>query len=220
MDLLENQYKEINEEDLLDQIFYHFISKDLSPLNVKNLSTEVILALHSVIVNNQSNQKYANQYSIESCKKELYSIDEKSLNKLLTSSKVLETKEYIKWDWGCIDSILDVIDNKKLIVDKQAFLKKLLYFYYPSKNEFVNNPWKSGKTKENKDTSCDSFSFGAIGNKLFNLLSSCPEGIIILKSKEDWLDDVINCLKNLLTVSSSAVQKVLTYARRSRPRRP
>ena len=206
MDLLENQYKEINEEDLLDQIFYHFISKDLSPLTVNNLSTEVILALHSIIANNQTNKKYTNQYSIESCKKELYSIDEKSLNKLLTSSKVLETKEYIKWDWGCIDSILDVIDNKKLIVDKQAFLKKLLYFYYPSKNEFVNNPWKSGKTKENKDTSCDSFSFGAIGNKLFNLLSSCPEGIIILKSKEDWLDDVINCLKNLLTEQKKVFQ--------------
>lgn len=198
-DFYENQYKEINEEDLLDQIFYHFISKDLSSLNVKNLSTEVILALHSVIVNNQSNQKYTNQYSIESCKKELYSIDEKSLNKLLTSSKVLETKEFVKWDWGCIDSILDVIENKKMIVDKQAFLKKLLYFYYPSKNEFVNNPWKSGKTKENRDSSCDSFSYGAIGNKLFKILSSCQEGIIILKSKEDWVEDVINCLKNLLS---------------------
>ena len=191
------QYKEINEEDLLDQMFYHFVSKDLSSLNVKNLSTEVILALNSIIINNQSNKNYTNQYSIESCKKELYSIDEKSLNKLLTSSKVLETKEYVKWDWGYIDSILDVIENKKLIVDKQAFLKKLLYFYYPSKNEFVNNPWKSGKTKENKDSTCDSFSYGAIGNKLFKLLSSSPEGIIVLKNKDDWVEDVINCIKNL-----------------------
>ena len=198
IDYYENQYKEINEEDLLDQMFYHFVSKDLSSsINVKNLSTEVILALHSIIVNNQSNNAYTNQYSIESCKKELYSIDEKSLNKLLISSKVLETKEYIKWDWGYIDSILDVIENKKLIVDKQAFLKKLLYFYYPSKNEFVNNPWKSGKTKENKDSTCDSFSYGAIGNKLFKLLSSSPEGIIVLKNKEDWIEDVINCIKNL-----------------------
>ena len=197
IDYNDNQYKEINEEDLLDQIFYHFVSKDLSSLNIKNLSTEVILALHSIIYNNQSNKQNTNQYSIESCKKELYSIDEKSLNKLLTSSKVLETKEYIKWDWGYIDSVLDVIENKKLIVDKQAFLKKLLYFYYPSKNEFVNNPWKSGKTKENKDSICDSFSYGAIGNKLFKLLASSPEGIIILKSKEDWVEDVINCLKNL-----------------------
>ncbi len=198
-DCYDNQYKEINEEDLLDQIFYHFISKDLSSLNIKNLSTEVILALHSVIVNNQSNQKYTNQYSIESCKKELYSIDEKSLNKLLTSSKVLDSKEFVKWDWGCIDSVLDVIENKKLIVDKQVFLKKLLYFYYPSKNEFVSNPWKSGKTKENRDSSCDSFSYGAIGNKLFKILSSCQEGIIILKSKDDWVEDVINCLKSVLS---------------------
>ena len=197
MDFYENQYKEINEEDLLDQIFYRFVSKDFSSLNVKNLSTEVILALHSIIVNDQSNKKYINQYSIESCKKELYSIDEKSLNKLLSSSKVLETKEYIKWDWGYIDSILDIIENKKLISDKQAFLKKLLYFYYPSKNEFVNNPWKSGKTKENKDSICDSFSYGAIGNKLFKLLSSSQEGIIVLKSKDDWVEDVINCIKNL-----------------------
>ena len=197
-DYNENNYKEINEEDLLDeQIFYHLVNKDLSGLNVKNLSTEVILALHSIIYNNQSNKQYSNQYSIESCKKELYSIDEKSLNKLLTSSKVLETKEYVKWDWGYIDSVLDVIENKKLIVDKQAFLKKLLYFYYPSKNEFVNNPWRSGKTKENRDSTCDSFSYGAIGNKLFKLLGSSPEGIIVLKSKEDWCEDVINCIKNL-----------------------
>ena len=197
-DYNENNYKEINEEDLLDeQIFYHLVNKDLSGLNVKNLSTEVILALHSIIYNNQSNKQYSNQYSIESCKKELYSIDEKSLNKLLTSSKVLETKEYVKWDWGYIDSVLDVIENKKLIVDKQAFLKKLLYFYYPSKNEFVNNPWRSGKTKENRDSTCDSFSYGAIGNKLFKLLGSSPEGIIVLKSKEDWCEDVMNCIKNL-----------------------
>ena len=196
MDFNENQYKK-NEEDLLDQISFDLVTKDLSALNVNNLSTEVILALHSIIVNKQSNKQYSNQYSIESCKRELYSIDEKSLNNFLTSSKVLETKEYTKWDWSYIGSVLDVIENKKLIVDKQAFLKKLLYFYYPSRNEFVNNPWKSGKTKENKDSNCDSFSYGNIGNKLFKLLASSPEGIIVLKSKEDWVEDVIYCLKSL-----------------------
>ena len=100
IDLWENQYKEIAEEDLLDKIFYHFLSKDLSYINAKNLSTEVILALHTLIVHFQSNKKYTNQYSIESCNKELYSIDDKSFNKLLIQSKVLDTKEYIKWDWG------------------------------------------------------------------------------------------------------------------------
>ena len=198
IDLSENQYKEINEEDLLDQIFYRFLSKDLSSINVKNLSTEVILALHSLIVNFQSSKKYTNQYSIESCKKELYSIDGKSLDKLQTHSKVLETREYIKWDWGDIDSILEVIENKKLIAEKQPFLKKLLLFYYPSKNEFVNNSWKSGKHDANKDFVIDSFSYGAIGIKLFNILASCPEGIIVLKNKEDFVEDVVNCLKNCL----------------------
>ena len=198
MDLWENQYNKINEEDLLDQTFYHFLSKDLSSINVKNLSTEVILALHSLIVDFQSNKKYTNQYSIESCKKELYSFDEKSLNKLVTHSKVLDTKEYIKWDWGYIDSILEIIENKKLIADKQLFLKRLLNFYTPSKNEFVNNAWKSGKSEQNKEYQIDSFSYGSIGNKLFNILASCPEGIIVLKNKDDYVEDVINCLKNCI----------------------
>ena len=193
------QYKEINEEDLLDKIFYYYLSKDLSYVNTKNLSTEVILALHSMIVYFNTNKKYANQYSKESGKKELYSIDEKYLDKLITQSKVLDTKEYIKWDWRCIDSILEIIENKKLISDKQLFLKRLVNFYTPSKNEFVNNFWRSGKSETNKEFLIDAFSFGAIGNKLFNILASCPEGIIILKNKEDYIDDVINCLKNCLT---------------------
>ena len=206
MDLWENQYKEIAEEDLLDKIFYHFLSKDLSYINAKNLSTEVILALHTLIINFQSNKKYTNQYSIESCNKELYSIDDKSFNKLLIQSKVLDTKEYIKWDWGHIDSILEVIDNKKLISERQAILKKLLYFYYPSKNEFVNNFWKSGKSEANKEFLVDSFSYGSIGNKLFTILASCPEGIIVLKNKDDFVEDVINCLKNSLNENRKAIQ--------------
>ena len=206
MDLWENQYKEIAEEDLLDKIFYHFLSKDLSYINAKNLSTEVILALHTQIINFQSNKKYTNQYSIESCNKELYSIDDKSFNKLLIQSKVLDTKEYIKWDWGHIDSILEVIDNKKLISERQAILKKLLYFYYPSKNEFVNNFWKSGKSEANKEFLVDSFSYGSIGNKLFTILASCPEGIIVLKNKDDFVEDVINCLKNCLNENRKAIQ--------------
>lgn len=206
MDLWENQYKEIAEEDLLDKIFYHFLSKDLSYINAKNLSTEVILALYTLIINFQSNKKYTNQYSIESCNKELYSIDDKSFNKLLIQSKVLDTKEYIKWDWGHIDSILEVIDNKKLISERQAILKKLLYFYYPSKNEFVNNFWKSGKSEANKEFLVDSFSYGSIGNKLFTILASCPEGIIVLKNKDDFVEDVINCLKNCLNENRKAIQ--------------
>ncbi len=206
MDLWENQYKEIAEEDLLDKIFYHFLSKDLSYINAKNLSTEVILALHTLIINFQSNKKYTNQYSIESCNKELYSIDDKSFNKLLIQSKVLDTKEYIKWDWGHIDSILEVIDNKKLISERQAILKKLLYFYYPSKNEFVNNFWKSGKSEANKEFLVDSFSYGSIGNKLFTILASCPEGIIVLKNKDDFVEDVINCLKNCLNENRKTIQ--------------
>ena len=206
MDLWENQYKEIAEEDLLDKIFYHFLSKDLSYINAKNLSTEVILALHTLVINFQSNKKYTNQYSIESCNKELYSIDDKSFNKLLIQSKVLDTKEYIKWDWGHIDSILEVIDNKKLISERQAILKKLLYFYYPSKNEFVNNFWKSGKSEANKEFLVDSFSYGSIGNKLFTILASCPEGIIVLKNKDDFVEDVINCLKNCLNENRKAIQ--------------
>ena len=178
-----------------NKIFFAYI---FQALEKNNFYTNIMKFIEN------DNKKYnefanANQYSKESGKKELYSIDEKYLNKLITQSKVLDTKEYIKWDWRCIDSILEIIENKKLISDKQLFLKRLVNFYTPSKNEFVNNFWRSGKSEANKEFLIDAFSFGAIGNKLFNILASCPEGIIILKNKEDYIDDVINCLKNCLT---------------------
>ena len=205
-DLLDNQYKELNEEDFLDQSFHHSLNKDLSSINFKYLSTEVILSLNSIILNFKANKNYINQYSVESCKKELYIFDEKNINLSLTHTKVMETKEYIKWNWKEIDSFLEVIENKKLISDKQSFLKKLLAFYLPSKNEFVNISWKSGKNELNKDFFIEPFSYGAIGNKLFNILASCPEGIIVLKNKEDYVEDVMTCLKNFITGNKKSVQ--------------
>ena len=52
----------------------------------------------------------------------------------------------------------------------------------------------------------DSFSYGSIGNKLFTILASCPEGIIVLKNKDDFVEDVINCLKNCLNENRKAIQ--------------
>ena len=124
----------------------------------------------------------------------------------MVQSKVLDTKEYLKWDWGYIGFILEVIENKKLIAERQAILKKLLYFYYPSKNEFVNNSWKSGKSDANREFIIDSFSYGSIGNKLFTILASCPEGIIVLKNKDDFIEDVINCLKNCINDNKKGLQ--------------
>ena len=205
-EIWDNQHKEANEEDFLDQPLYHSLNKDLSSINFKYLSTEVILSLNSVIINSKSNKNYINQYSIESCRKELYSFDEKSINYLLTHTKVMETREYIKWNWGDIDSLLEVIENKKLISDKQSFLKKLLYFYLPSKNEFVNISWKSGKNELNKDYFVAAFSYGATGNKLFKILASCPEGIMVLKNKDDYVEDLINCLKNFINGNKKTAQ--------------
>ena len=56
---------------IMDKIFHHFICKDIPMLNTGTLSTEVIIAISGLLSNYI--KKYENQYSIENCKKELYS---------------------------------------------------------------------------------------------------------------------------------------------------
>ena len=203
----DNKYNEIDEEvanmkvkimHLLDQTFYHFNCKDNASINIDTLSSEVIIAVHSCLYL-QNIKKYENQYYIDSCKKELFSKDDESYNQSLKNSKILETKEFTLLDWRYIDTVLDIIDTRReLIIElhKQKFFKKLLFNFTPSKNLLVKQSW-----------TVNNFSYCAIGNKMFKLLSTYSELATILDSfTEDfllkkgttWLEDVMQCLENLL----------------------
>ena len=203
-----NQTKSIDEDvintkvkimHLLDQTFYHFNCKDFVNLEIGDLSTEIIIAMNSV-VNMQNIKKYNNQYSIESSKKELYLIDDDSFQQILKSSKILENKEFKTWEWKHIDEILDIVENRKdLIMDlyKQKFFKRLLFCFMPSKNQFVKLHWGA-----------DQFIYASIGTKFFKLLAQSSEGIPILDTSPEefifqksltWYEDVQQCLENLLT---------------------
>jgi hypothetical protein len=183
--------------NLLDQTFYHFNCKDLSHLDVKDLSDIVILAMNSV-VNLQNIKKYTNQYSIDVSKKELYLIDDTTFGLLLKNSKILEYKDFNDWDWKRIDEILDIVEyRKELIPDlyKQRFFKKLLFVFMPSKNLFVSLSWNP-----------ETFIYASVGAKFFKILSNSVEGIRILDTSPEenffsqnktWYEDVYSCLESL-----------------------
>ena len=179
---------------LLDKIFHHINCKDTPSLNIKTISTELIIAIHNTL-NMESIKKYENQYSIESCKKELYSKED--FPKILKQSKILELKDFNSWDWTQIDSLLDLIEIKTEIIselNKLKFFKKLLLSYSPSKNLIVKKSWTS-----------NNFYFSSIGKKLFKLLSSqedlsildTPNEDYIFQKSNSWLKDVIKCLNSL-----------------------
>ncbi len=209
---VDNKYNELDEEvanmkvkimHLLDQTFYHFNCKDNASINIDTLSSDIIIAVHSCLYL-QNIKKYENQYYIDSCKKELFSKDEESFTQALKNSKILDTKDYGLIDWRHIDTILDIIDTRReLIMDlhKQKFFKKLLFNFMPSKSTLVKQSW-----------AVNNFSYCAIGNKMFKLLStssdlntildSFPEDFL-LKKGLTWLEDVMQCLENLLTKNAT-----------------
>ena len=185
----------INIMHLLDKVFHHMNCRDTPLLNVNTLSTEIIIAIHNTL-NIENIKHYENQYSIESCKKELYSKNEE-FQKLLKNSKIIELKEFHSWDWTQIDSLLDLIEIRTEFIselNKQKFFKKLLFSYSPSKNLIVKQPWL-----------VNNFYYSAIGKKLFKILSSQEDLSILDSPNEDylfqksnsWLKDVIQCLNSL-----------------------
>ena len=191
-----NMNQRIRNIHLLDKIFHHLNCRDTHLLNIESLSTEIIIAIHSML-NLDYIKQYENQYSLESCKKELFSKDEELLPQILKNTKVIELKEFQMWDWPQIDSLLDIIEIKKDLIpelNKQKFFKKLLYSYSPSKNLIVKQSW-----------TVNNFFYGAIGNKLFKILTSLEDFSILDSPNEDyifqksnsWIKDVMQCMESL-----------------------
>ena len=207
-----NTYNELNEDlanmkikmmHLLDQTFYHFNCKDNSLINIDTISSDVIMAMNSYLYI-QNIKKYDKQYYIDTCKKELFSKDEESYNQILKNSKILDSKEFQNIDWKYIDTLLDIIETRKeLIIDlhKNKFFRKILYNLMPSKNLIINQFW-----------SFNNFIYMTISNKMFKFLSnysdistildSLPEDYIIKKGLT-WLEDVMQCLINILPVNNN-----------------
>jgi len=187
---------------VLDKIFHHLNCRDIPMLNTQTLSSEIIIAIHSML-NLDQIKKYENQYSLESCKKILYAKDEQ-FTQILKNSKILELKEFQSWDWSQIDALLDIIEIKRDLIyelNKLKFFRKLLYAYLPSKNLIVKQTWN-----------INNFYYGAIGNKLFRILVKTSEGMDIIDTgNEDnlflksnsWIKDVMQCMDNLLNSNVS-----------------
>jgi hypothetical protein len=182
---------------LIDIVFHHIECRDTPFLTPQTISSEIIIAINSML-NLDFIKKYENQYSIESAKEELYTKDEE-YTQILKNSKILELKEYQQWDWKQIDSLLDIIEIKKELMNelnKQKIFKKILFVYSPSKNLIAKQYWL-----------VDNFFYGAIGKKLFKILSDSQEGIEILDSPNEdtiflkansWIKDVMLCLDEIL----------------------
>ena len=183
--------------NIIDIVFHHIDCRDTPFLNPITISSEIIIAINSML-NLDFIKKYNNQYSIESAKEEIYSKDD-DYSQILKNSKIMEVKEFQQWDWMLIDSLFDIVEVKKELMgelNKQKIFKKFLYLYSPSKNLIVKQPW-----------TVNNFFYGAIGKKLFKLLTDTPEGIEILDSPNEdtiflksnsWIKDVILCLEDIL----------------------
>ena len=190
--------------NILDQTFYHYNCNDITNIDQNLLSFEIIISMNSLISNNDI-KKYNNQYSIESAKKELYKIDDENFNLIFKKTKLIEGKEYNKWEWNFIDEIIDISENRKdfiMELYKQKFFKRLLYFFMPSKNQFVKLAWN-----------IDNLKYVEVGNKFFKLLSESKEGINILDQSPDdaflfsngitWYEDVQNYIENLIIITNN-----------------
>jgi hypothetical protein len=105
---------------MLDQTFYHFNCRDVSHMDVKDLSDVIVHAMNTV-VNLQTVKKYNNQYSKEVSKKELYMIDDTTFQIILKNSHILESKDFFEWDWERIDQILDILEYRREYSNKISF---------------------------------------------------------------------------------------------------
>jgi hypothetical protein len=72
-------------------------------------------------------------------------------NQRVKQSGVLQQKEYKKWNWPVINEILEgqLLTPARLeeVMKKTKFIKRLLNFFMPSKQHFINMEWVSVYTR-------------------------------------------------------------------------
>ena len=191
---MNNKIKRLN---VLNKLYHHLYCKDIPLLTLENLSTEIIIAIHTMLNFENIKQNKDDDITILNCKKVLYKKDDGIISQTIKNSKIIELKEFQSWDWNQIDSLLDIITIKKELIselNKQKFFKKLLFSYSASKNLIINQDWI-----------VENFFYSAIGIKLFKILSSqddlfilnLPNEDFIFQKSNSWIKDVMQCLDSL-----------------------
>lgn len=73
-------------------------------------------------------------------------IDEAKYQLMLKDTRILIEKDWRKWKWQTILELCEggLITTQRLetLIQKTKFIKRLLNFYLPSKQQFINLPWK------------------------------------------------------------------------------
>jgi hypothetical protein len=73
-------------------------------------------------------------------------IDEAKFQMKIKATKILIEKDWHKWHWETILELCEgnLITTQRLetLMQKTKFIKRLLNFFLPSKQQFINLPWK------------------------------------------------------------------------------
>ena len=73
-------------------------------------------------------------------------IDEAKFKQKIDNTRVLRIKEWQKWNWDTILELCEgnLITTQRLegLIQRTKFIKRLLNFYLPSKQQFINLAWR------------------------------------------------------------------------------
>jgi hypothetical protein len=102
-------------------------------------------------------------------------IDDQKFNLRIKQSGVLQQKEFKKWNWPIINEILEgnLLTPARLedVMKKTKFIKRLLNFFMPSKQHFINMEWRE-----------ENLFYARAGYNLIKTLLSSKEGQKALSS--------------------------------------
>lgn len=100
-------------------------------------------------------------------------VDDLKFRKMVFDSKVLQVKDFSRWNWNVIQELLEgPLTNSRLMEElgKTKFIRKLLVFYRPLRQRFSNVDKKSRLSQK----------YVQVGCNFFNMLTSNLEGMKIL----------------------------------------
>ena len=73
-------------------------------------------------------------------------IDEAKFQLKVKQTRILQEKDWRKWEWNVILELCEgnLITTARLetLIQRTKFIKRLLNFYLPSKQQFINLPWE------------------------------------------------------------------------------
>ena len=73
-------------------------------------------------------------------------IDEAKFKQKIDNTRVLRIKEWQRWNWDTILELCEgnLITTQRLegLIQRTKFIKRLLNFYLPSKQQFINLAWR------------------------------------------------------------------------------